>query len=309
MAIVDPSTIYIVTAGVLLLIICIVSLISKFSSSSTKATTQRQPGAALPQAANDRRAGPARVRRRVGRPSRNAGYEDSSEDDDEDLPEIEPPEGKIGAKKMKKLQEKAERKAMREQEEREREDKKKREKELEAQRKKQEEIDKQEAAIREEEEKQRKAEQEAREHEEYLKMKEMFSVEEEGEADLTADLNSESLLGQFINYIKETKVVMLEDLAGYFKLNVQDVIQRVQDLQTEGRLTGVIDDRGKFIYITMEELEAVARYIRQNGRVSITDLAASSNRLINLDPDTSSLALKMVAEVDQMVSMEEVSVH
>lgn len=81
----------------------------------------------------------------------------------------------------------------------------------------------------------------------------------------------------------------------------------MQDLQAEGRLTGVIDDRGKFIYITMEELEAVARYIRQNGRVSIADLAASSNRLINLDPDTSSTALKMAAEVVEKVAVDEVA--
>ena len=41
----------------------------------------------------------------------------------------------------------------------------------------------------------------------------------------------------------------------------QDVINRVQDMQAEGRLTGVVDDRGKFIYITMVELEAVARQV------------------------------------------------
>lgn len=87
----------------------------------------------------------------------------------------------------------------------------------------------------------------------------------------------------------------------------QDVIQRVQDLQAEGRLTGVIDDRGKFIYITMEELEAVARYIRQCGRVSIADLAACSNRLINLDPDTSSTALKMASQVVEQVTVDEVA--
>ena len=76
-------------------------------------------------------------------------------------------------------------------------------------------------------------------------------------------------------------------------------------MQAEGQLTGVIDDRGKFIYITVEELEAVARYIRQNGRVSISDLAASSNRLISLEPDTSTLAAKMAEEVAQMVEVEE----
>lgn len=44
--------------------------------------------------------------------------------------------------------------------------------------------------------------------------------------------------------------------------------------------TGVIDDRGKFIYITPEELAAVANFIRQRGRVSIAELAQASNSLI-----------------------------
>ena len=47
----------------------------------------------------------------------------------------------------------------------------------------------------------------------------------------------------------------------------------------------MIDDRGKFIYISQEELEAVAKFIRQRGRVSISELAESSNKLINLTPE------------------------
>ena len=80
----------------------------------------------------------------------------------------------------------------------------------------------------------------------------------------------------------------------------QDVIQRVQDLQASGDLTGVIDDRGKFIYITMEELEAVAKYVRQHGRVSISELAESSNRLITLDPDLR----HMKADADSILAEE-----
>lgn len=49
--------------------------------------------------------------------------------------------------------------------------------------------------------------------------------------------------------------------------------------------TGVIDDRGKFIYITPEELAAVANFIRQRGRVSITELAQASNSLISWGQD------------------------
>ena len=93
------------------------------------------------------------------------------------------------------------------------------------------------------------------------------------------------------------KVIMLEDLASHFKIKTQDAIQRVQELQDEGRLTGVVDDRGKFIYITMEELESVAKYIKQHGRVSITDLAESSNRLINLNPDNAASQIKLMSEV------------
>ena len=62
----------------------------------------------------------------------------------------------------------------------------------------------------------------------------------------------------------------------------QEAIDRVTQLHEDGILTGVIDDRGKFIYISMEELEAVAKFIKQQGRVSITDLAMNSNKLINL---------------------------
>ncbi|KAL4222550.1 DDRGK domain-containing protein 1 [Mactra antiquata] len=136
-----------------------------------------------------------------------------------------------------------------------------------------------------EEERLRKEEQDRQEHEEYLKYKEMFSVDEEGETDQTADLSSQSLLQEFINYIKQMKVVMLEDLATHFNIKTQDCIDRIQDLQADGSLTGVVDDRGKFIYITTEELESVAKFIKQHGRISISELAESSNRLINLNPD------------------------
>lgn len=53
---------------------------------------------------------------------------------------------------------------------------------------------------------------------------------------------------------------------------------------------GVIDDRGKFIYITPEEMAAVAQYIKQRGRVSIAELAQASNSLINLQPDSQTVA-------------------
>mmetsp|Transcript_14960 Transcript_14960/g.48121 ORF Transcript_14960/g.48121 Transcript_14960/m.48121 type:complete len:81 (-) Transcript_14960:379-621(-) len=49
-----------------------------------------------------------------------------------------------------------------------------------------------------------------------------------------------------------------------------------------GYVTGVVDDRGKFIFISRDELQAVSSYIRRKGRVRISTLAQESNRLIDL---------------------------
>lgn len=51
-----------------------------------------------------------------------------------------------------------------------------------------------------------------------------------------------------------------------------------------GRLSGVMDDRGKYIYISLEEMKAVADYIKREGRVSISLLASKSNQFIDLEP-------------------------
>ncbi|MBN3326325.1 DDRGK protein, partial [Atractosteus spatula] len=137
-----------------------------------------------------------------------------------------------------------------------------------------------------EEEQRTREEQERREHEEYLKLKETFTVEEQGLTDTLTEQETHSLLQEFIEYIKNAKVVLLEDLASHFGMRTQDAISRLQDLIADGSLTGVIDDRGKFIYITPAELSAVARFIKQRGRVSIAELAQASNSLIRLAPET-----------------------
>nr|XP_035949084.1 DDRGK domain-containing protein 1 isoform X2 [Halichoerus grypus] len=175
--------------------------------------------------------------------------------------------GKIGAKKLRKLEEKQARKAQREAEEAEREERKRLESQREAEWKKEEERLRLEEEQKEEEERKAREEQAQREHEEYLKLKEAFVVEEEG-------------VGETMTEEQQSKVVLLEDLASQVGLRTQDTINRIQDLLAEGTLTGVMDDRGKFIYITPEELAAVANFIRQRGRVAIAELAQASSSLI-----------------------------
>ncbi|KFP16558.1 DDRGK domain-containing protein 1, partial [Egretta garzetta] len=211
------------------------------------------------------------------------------EDDAEDVPEFQV-SGKIGAKKQRKLEEKQARKAQREAEEAEREERKKLESKREEERRKEEERIRLEEERQEEEKRKAKEEEEKREYEEYLKLKESFVVEEEGVEESMTEEESRSFLMEFLEYVKKTKVIQLEDLASHLGLRTQDAINRIQDLMADGILTGVIDDRGKFIYITPEEMAAVAQYIKQRGRVSIAELAQASNSLINLQPDSRAVA-------------------
>ncbi|EDW37998.1 GL12371 [Drosophila persimilis] len=190
---------------------------------------------------------------------------------------------KMGAKKRAKMEAKEQKRLHREQELIDREQRKVKEAKEEAERKQQEDFQEEADRKRAEAERLVKEERERKEHEEYLKMKAGFSVEEEGFEEGDAD-DQDNLLADFIQYIKDNKVVLLEDLAVAFKLKTQQAIERIQDLQANGTLTGVIDDRGKFIYVSEEELAAVAKFIKQRGRVSIVELAESSNNLINLTP-------------------------
>ncbi|CAG9837199.1 unnamed protein product [Diabrotica balteata] len=230
------------------------------------------------------------VRLRANVAQQELDDDDEGIDNEEETNDIEI-DGKVGAKKRAKLEAKAEKKAARKVEEQIRADKKKKAEQAEEERRKADEREKAEEKRMEEEQKKAKEEQEKREYEEYLKMKEAFSVEEEGFEE-GEEGDSQNLLQEFVNYIKANKVVVIEDLAALFKLKTQAAIDRIKDLQKDDILTGVVDDRGKFIYVSPEEMEAVAKFIRQRGRVSIAELAENSNVLINLTPNTTSVVAR-----------------
>ncbi|XP_059658268.1 DDRGK domain-containing protein 1 [Cornus florida] len=119
---------------------------------------------------------------------------------------------------------------------------------------------------------------------EFEKWKGAFSVDAEGTTENEVQDGSQGMLFDFVEYIKKHKCVPLEDLAAEFKLRTQDCINRITSLEDMGRLSGVMDDRGKYIYISQEEMKAVADYIKRQGRVSISHLASQSNQFIDLEP-------------------------
>ncbi|KAH9622068.1 hypothetical protein KSS87_009277 [Heliosperma pusillum] len=166
----------------------------------------------------------------------------------------------------------------------------------EARRRKDEEREAQERQL-EEEAKARKAKEEAAAALEFEKWKGDFSIDAEGTTENEAQENQD-LLADFVEYIKKHKCVPLEDLAAEFRLRTQECINRINSLESIGRLSGVMDDRGKYIYISLEEMQAVADYIKREGRVSISHLASKSNQFIDLEPK---------AQFEELASIDEIA--
>ncbi|XP_057180836.1 DDRGK domain-containing protein 1-like isoform X2 [Triplophysa rosa] len=297
--------IYILSASILLILILFAVKFRARVETADREHAQNVAvrAAARPQAAvEERSAGMPRRRRNLhsrvtaqqriqqNTPDDEADPVEADEIEEDRHPSEERPQaaGKVGAKKQRKLEEKQARKAQREAEMEEREERKKMQELRDQERQKEDENERLQEQKQEEELRRAKEEQERREEEEYQRLKEAFVIEEQGESEELTEQESRNLLQEFIDYVKKSKVVLLEDLASHFGMRTQDAIARLQDLMAQGSLTGVIDDRGKFIFITPEELNAVADFIRQRGRVSIAELARASNTLINLNPDIQS---------------------
>ncbi|XP_061538887.1 DDRGK domain-containing protein 1-like isoform X2 [Phycodurus eques] len=297
---------YLIAAAILAVLLLFAVKLRKRTEEADREHEQAvvQAAGVRPQAAvEERGAGMPRRRRNLAgamanrRPQRETveleqeqQHQDEEDDDDEAEEQSFQPLAKIGAKKQKKLEEKQAKKAQREAELEEREERKRMQELREQERRQQEEEERLLEKKQEEDERRAKEEQEKREEEEYLRLKASFVIEDQGEEEQLNEDQSRNLLQEFIDYIESSKVVLLEDLASHFGMRTKDAIARLQELLAEGSLTGVIDDRGKFISITPAEMDAVAQFIKQRGRVSITELAHASNTLINLKPENRNTA-------------------
>ncbi len=136
-------------------------------------------------------------------------------------------------------------------------------------------------------------EKEKKEKEEYEAWKKAIEIEQQGNRELELKAR-EKKMGEIVEFVNSKKVVLLEDIGAEFELKTvvfsyqhlinKDVIEIIEKLSKEGKLTGVIDDRGKFICVTRDEFEKVAAFMKRKGRLSIEEITAQCNKLINLKP-------------------------
>ncbi|XP_002522860.2 DDRGK domain-containing protein 1 [Ricinus communis] len=275
----------------MLLVISLIPLYIWKRRQDSRSADLHQEDPQVPQRENVVRAtGARRMRRRPAagaassssRPA-EAPLEETFDESDDEAAADEQYEARGSRKKDKKRQE---REAQRQAEEAARGSRQtKQDRYAEMRRRKDEEHEAKERML-EEEAKARKAKEEEAAALEFEKWKGEFSVDAEGATESEAQDGNQGLLSEFVEYIKKQKCVPLEDLAAEFTMRTQECINRITSLESMGRLSGVMDDRGKYIYISQDEMKAVADYIKRQGRVSISHLASKSNQFIDLEPKT-----------------------
>lgn len=63
---------------------------------------------------------------------------------------------------------------------------------------------------------------------------------------------------------------------------LQDLVQRIQNWETAGKLLGVLD-KTKYLVLTMDELSRISSIISERGRIAMPELAAVVNEIVRID--------------------------
>mmetsp|Transcript_55361 Transcript_55361/g.127259 ORF Transcript_55361/g.127259 Transcript_55361/m.127259 type:complete len:133 (-) Transcript_55361:6-404(-) len=110
-----------------------------------------------------------------------------------------------------------------------------------------------------------------------------MAVERSGSV-FDAQHSSAATLEDFCLFVQSAKVVNLDVLAAEFGIRISDAVQRIEELQKMKRLSGVFDDRGKFVVVTQEEQAALADAVRARGRVSLREVEKLCSQIVIAEP-------------------------
>ena len=218
-----------------------------------------------------------------------AQAEDNDDSDDEEGPEQAHEGGRIAQPKMmgKKKRLKMERKAalqeyrryQLEQSKERNAEEKKRLKEVRSKEK----AEEKEAMLEDEAWAEYLKKKEQEEQKEYDNWRSSMSVESSG-TELSQKDKLDSKADEVVQVILRERVVILESLSSRFETTTSLMVELIQRLVAEGKLEGILDERGKFIQIGREDRLKIAKTIQRRGRVSIGDLSREVNNMISLDP-------------------------
>jgi hypothetical protein len=113
----------------------------------------------------------------------------------------------------------------------------------------------------------------------YRQWRGAIRVEGSGEA-ADAGVRAAALDAAIVQFARLRRVLVLDDVAEDLGVRTSELLERVEGLRAAGSLRGVLDDRGKFVVVSDDDLDRLAAFVRQRGRVSLSELARHSNELI-----------------------------
>jgi hypothetical protein len=82
---------------------------------------------------------------------------------------------------------------------------------------------------------------------------------------------------EWIDEMKDRRTVLTTEIATSFELPEQKIVQRIQELIKDGRVAGVMEGNGRFIFIAEDELHSIAESLIERGVLSLTDVATVCN--------------------------------
>lgn len=84
---------------------------------------------------------------------------------------------------------------------------------------------------------------------------------------------------EFVEYAQQQKVVSIDALAIRFRRPSEQVIKRIGKLVESCRLTGVVDG-DRFVYLTNDEMEAVAEILSAQKQMLMQDVAKAASSVV-----------------------------
>lgn len=98
-------------------------------------------------------------------------------------------------------------------------------------------------------------------------------------------LHNISSVEEFTQYIVNRKVVEVESLASTFRLEISEVVARINDLIAQSQLFGVFDDRGRFIQLLDSEVASIQEYVsRLDSRKTLKDICSEIGSIVATEP-------------------------
>jgi CTP-dependent riboflavin kinase len=82
------------------------------------------------------------------------------------------------------------------------------------------------------------------------------------------------------SYKQKAKVVSLDDIATELSWTTGQVIEKIKDLEARNEINGILDGNGKYIHVTMQEMQALAEFIIQKGRLNRSDFESKCQQVL-----------------------------